>query len=1312
MLIHISLLLLACEVVGSPSAISIEAPPNVGRYDVAEFVIRSDGPAPTNPFTDVEVTGTFTGPEGKDALVRGFVDSQDGRMLRLRFCPDRAPATYDYTINVAWPGTKQQLTGMLRSEPSDRPGPVVVDPEHPRHFIRAGSREPFFHSGCTAYHLLDPGHTDAQIDELVDYCVNEGFNKIRFLLVGYPRDSGGQPAETQGEYGVPDPWRAANYGAPPGSISPLPAWLGEPHHYDFARFNVAYWQRVDRAVRKMREAGIVATCIVTIEKQGLPREYGSLTEAEYRLYRYAIARLAAFDNVWWDLGNEHNEYRKEQWAETMGRFVKQEDPYDRLVSVHGYADFLYAESDWADFIITQQYGEEREVHDWVGKYAKVPKPYVNEEYGYEGEGVRNQKGKPNAPGHGQSSDWVRRCAWSMAMAGGYSTYGDWSRGTSWFYMGRPGPGRAARQLKHLRRFFEPLPFSRMTPRDELTSQGFCLALPPQYYVFYLPRGGEASIDLSEAGEARLASRWFNPRTGQSQQGSSLPGGKSTVTAPNGDDWALLVEGDAAATAATTPSPAWTSANRYRILLSVNGRAVARSCSPACVGVDFSQTMRDLHATGSLDEDGIEVVGYDASGAPVVYDRSASGAERFLLPWRLDQYYGISHMTLSFVMPTHECTRYAVYFDTKEAGRTPTRRFPGLVGDGDWFCLGYGAREIAASKMDAFCDFDNDGDLDLFKVTVEPFIYCYENVGGNRYVDRGRMTSDGKVFLLPSDRNNRSWAALVFDDWDGDGDQDLFAGLTTGDEDYRDQFVAYENTSAKASSPRFTERGTLKTPSGETLGSQWFATLKISDLDGDGRKDILVTRRAEPQPGRLNEFHRIMFHRNNGGAPWAFNLADGVALQAGGQEIQLHSPKLECADTDSDGDLDLFTAEQNGRITRFENTGSATKPAFAAGQAVGTSGGHAGITVADFTGDGLLDYCIGDLWGSGPDPGKRLLHARLSKNVGSRTQPRFEDVGAEGGAPRIEGFLRCDMGRQNFVRVADWDEDGAADLMAGSENGNVYWLRNEGNARRPLFAAARQLLSEVGPAARPEICDWNEDGRKDLLVANVQGNVRLFLNEGTKGSPQLGPGRLLEANGKAIDGTHWGSVLVCDWDEDGHKDLILGMGGEGNPSASYDWPHLSASPANDRGFLFYRNTGTNAAPILGGPEWIRAGGKLISYTRPNVGSFADWDGDGLNDFVACEFESIVWLHRNVGPGGAGKPPVFTSAQGTAILKPWTVQMVSGAHVIDWNGDGDLDIVTGQGHGGTGLRFFERDYLDDELRGTHPRVTISGAERKTN
>jgi len=513
-------------------AVALEAPARARRFEVAEFVVRVAEPPFRNPFTEAELTGVFTAGDGSQR-VAGFADTPDGSVFRLRFSPALAGAEYHYELRLQGGGLDRRFTGKLRCEPSEREGPVIVDPARPKHFLYAGSRRPFYHLGYTAYHLLDPSNDDAQVEVTIDYAVRHGFNKIRFLLTGYPRDFDRRTSRDV-EHGVDDPWKAPNYGAKPGQVNPLPAWVGQPHRYDFTRFNVDHWRRVDRAVGRMRERGLVATCIVTIEKQNLPQEYGRWTEHELRLYRYAVARLAAFDNVWWDLGNEHNEFRDVAWGNRMGALVKEADPFGRLASAHAYAEFAYGDSPWADFIITQQYGTEQQVHDWALKHWAIPKPYVNEEYGYEGDADK--------PGHAQSRDWTRRCHWAIALAGGYATYGDWSGGVSYFYMGDPGPGKAAVELKHLRTFFEALPFSDLTPHNRLTSQGFCLARPPTHYVFYFPRGGSAELDLAGASVPQLAARWFDPRTGQWREGPSLRPGKHAVQAPTQQDWVFLVEG--------------------------------------------------------------------------------------------------------------------------------------------------------------------------------------------------------------------------------------------------------------------------------------------------------------------------------------------------------------------------------------------------------------------------------------------------------------------------------------------------------------------------------------------------------------------------------------------------------------------------------------------------------------------------------------------------------------------------------------------------------------------------------------------------
>ena len=498
-------------------------------FDIYEIALESDSPVKGNPFTDIEVRAVFTPEGGSPIAVDGFCDDREGRCFRVRFCPSLIETKYTFVLRSNLTGDKK-YTGSFQTTKPKGMEPVIVNPEKPRHFQFASSGKPFYHMGLTAYHLLDPSNDETQIEELLDYCVRYGFNKVRFLLTGYPRDN---DTRSRDEYKFEgDPWKLPNYGAPPGEVNPLPAWRGKPHNYDFTRFNVAYWQRADRAVKAMRDRGIVATCIVTIEKQRLPREYGVLTEDEKRLYHYAIARLAAFSNVWWDLGNEHNEYRKPDWAPKMGNLVKKWDPYDRPCSAHAHAEWLYGDQSWADYIITQQYGNCSQVNQWVLKYRHIAKPYVNEEYGYEG--VLDE------PKHGLNADWVRRCHWSIALAGGYATYGDWTTGTP-FYTGQIGQGKAPVQLRYLRKTFESLPYPRMEPHNELVGKNaFCLAKEGEAYLIYMPDGKETVLRAVPATRGYKIT-WINPRTGRQINPRKAATERMTLRPPSPDDWAAIVK---------------------------------------------------------------------------------------------------------------------------------------------------------------------------------------------------------------------------------------------------------------------------------------------------------------------------------------------------------------------------------------------------------------------------------------------------------------------------------------------------------------------------------------------------------------------------------------------------------------------------------------------------------------------------------------------------------------------------------------------------------------------------------------------------
>ena len=754
--------------------------------------------------------------------------------------------------------------------------------------------------------------------------------------------------------------------------------------------------------------------------------------------------------------------------------------------------------------------------------------------------------------------------------------------------------------------------------------------------------------------------------------------------------------------------AWSSSNSHRVVLRVDTRGVRRSHSVAAIELDLAAAIAARGAQGAFDPDTIEVVAYDAAGRPRVYDDSRAGEERFLLPWRIERAYPADRVTLSFVIPDSVPKRYAVYFDTVESGRGRPDRYPGLVGDGDLFRLERGRREIAASANDTFADLDGDGDLDLLEGGVDAYVRVFENRGGSRFVERGPLTSAGKVLAFPHDEGNRSWMSVEAVDWDGDADQDLFVFFLSGP--FINQVVRYENVTARGGSLTFESRGPLLTRTGRAVAGR----VAFVDWNGDGRLDVM-----ESSPEGL-----VAFLRNDGAsrAVAEMTLADGVPLRANGVEMQVDQPRPDFADIDGDGDLDVFVGTEDGPVFFFENVGGRTEPLLAVGRILvhhGYMDAKTGVKVADFDGDGLLDLVVGRFWERSTHGAQAAVHGRLFKNVGTASHPRFEERDASSGAPYTEGFHPMDAVRQNSVRAADWNNDARMDLIAGDTDGYVWLFRNLAGRRAPLFAAGERLQAAGAPVkvygeepearaagyARPDVVDWNADGRKDLLVADGRGWLTLFLNHGSDAAPALRRGHRVSANGQPIDGTSRGSVHVTDFNNDGRKDLLLGMVGEG-PSRAYDWPPLLPDRTRERGILYYPNVGTDAAPVLGAPRWVKIGLEEApaDLLRPNLGDFVDWDGDGARDLIVCEFENFCQMFRNTTGGGPGKKPLFAGAPGVTVLAPRTAQMISGADAVDWNGDRDLDLLTGQGHGGSGLRFFERDYVNDWVAGTFPVVKV--------
>jgi hypothetical protein len=80
-------------------------------------------------------------------------------------------------------------------------------------------------------------------------------------------------------------------------------------------------------------------------------------------------------------------------------------------------------------------------------------------------------------------------------------------------------------------FAQRMDLIHMTPSDDLSSSGYCLANKGREYLVYLPTDSAASVDLSGV-SGKFKVEWFDPSSGTTSDGEEVQGGnKLTFTPP-------------------------------------------------------------------------------------------------------------------------------------------------------------------------------------------------------------------------------------------------------------------------------------------------------------------------------------------------------------------------------------------------------------------------------------------------------------------------------------------------------------------------------------------------------------------------------------------------------------------------------------------------------------------------------------------------------------------------------------------------------------------------------------------------------------
>ena len=505
---------------------------------------------------------------------------------------------------------------------------------------------------------------------------------------------------------------------------------------------------------------------------------------------------------------------------------------------------------------------------------------------------------------------------------------------------------------------------------------------------------------------------------------------------------------------------------------------------------------------------------------------------------------------------------------------------------------------------------------------------------------------------------------------------------------------------------------ILTEPGNIRQNQW----KLVDYDGDGALDLTVGIDFWGDYGwdaAFNRFgdwtrgplHGYVYLMRNTGTTASPVYAEPVRVQAGGRPVDpFGMPSPMWGDFDGDGDLDLLCGEFRDRFTYYENTGTRTRPDYAAGRPLALGGVPLVMdlcmitpTAVDFDGDGDLDLVVGD------EDGRVafLEHTgRVSGGVPQFLPPRyFRQFAAE-----------VKFGALATPYAFDWDGDGDEDLISGNTAGYVGFIENLGGspirwaAPRYLTAGGRLIREQAGPNGSIQgpaeakwgysilsVADWDGDGLPDLMTNGIWGKVVWYKNVGTRTAPRLAAGQPVEvAPGTKSPKPAWNwwdpqgrefvtqwrtTPQMIDWNGDGLMDLVM---------------------SDHEGYLalFARSRAADGTLILGAAQRVFWGEGVSVYNsngqpqnresgllRLNDGvngrggrrtfCVADWDGDGTPDLLVNSNPNVNFL-RGLGRDAAGRwrfrdeGPVSPHVLAGHATKPT---------VGDWDRDGIPDLLIG-------------------------------------